>query len=157
SNSAVTVNGTLDLKGFSQTLGSLAGNGTVTSSAGTPNTITIGDDNTDTTFSGVIQDGSGTVALVKEGSGALTLSGTNTFSGGVTLNDGTLNINNASALGTGAFTINGGAIDNTSGGITLSTNNNMIWNSGFTFTGSNNLNMGTGTVSIDSPSVTISA
>ena len=65
------------------------------------------------------------------------LSGNNSFSGGVTLSTGTLDINNAGALGTGTFTIDAGTtIDNTSGAaITLSTNNAQIWNGSFTFTG----------------------
>ena len=60
--------------------------------------------------------------LTKNNSGALTLSNnTSTYTGGTTLNSGTLNINNINnsgtqgPLGNGAFTINGGTIDNTSG------------------------------------------
>ena len=48
--------------------------------------------------------------------GIITLAGANTYSGGTTLASGTtLRINNATALGTGTFTINGGTIDNTTG------------------------------------------
>ena len=47
-------------------------------------------------------------SLTKEGSGELTLLGANTFDGGFTLNAGRLNIENASALGTGTFTIMNG-------------------------------------------------
>ena len=43
------------------------------------------------------------MGLTKLGTNALTLSGANTFSGGVTLSAGTLNINNAGALGTGTL------------------------------------------------------
>jgi autotransporter-associated beta strand protein len=84
--------------------------------------------------SSAISDGGSNFALTKTGAGALTLSGANTFGGGVTLSTGTLNINNAAALGTGAFTISGGVIDNTSGAdITTSTNNNaQAWNGDFT-------------------------
>ena len=86
-------------------------------------------------LSGVI-DGGG--ALTKSGAGTLTLSGTNTYSGGTTLSAGTLNIDNASALGTGAFTIVGGTIDNTSGSAVALTNA-QTWNGNFAFTGTNNL------------------
>ncbi|MDO8438199.1 MAG: autotransporter-associated beta strand repeat-containing protein, partial [Nitrosomonadaceae bacterium] len=62
---------------------------------------------------------SGTGGLTKDGNGTLTLGVANTYSGGTTLSSGTLNINNATALGAtaGAFTISGGTIDNTSGGV----------------------------------------
>src|SRR5438552_14248873 len=69
--------------------------------------------------------------------GIITLAGANTYSGGTTLASGTtLRINNATALGTGTFTINGGTIDNTTGAsITLSNNNAQAWNGDFTFRG----------------------
>jgi autotransporter-associated beta strand protein len=101
------------------------------------------------TLGGVISGSGG--GINKTGSNALTLSGANTFTGGVTLNAGTLNINNATALGDGAgtFSINGGTIDNTSGGaITLSNNNPQAWDADFAFTGANNLNLGTGAVTL---------
>ena len=94
--------------------------------------------------------------LTKAGNGNLTLAGANTFTGGVTLSAGKLNINNSgsggtsSALGTGTFTISGGTIDNTSGStVTLSTSNAQNWNSDFTFTGTKDLNMGTGAVTMN--------
>src|SRR5438094_4026457 len=82
--------------------------------------------------------------------GIITLAGANTYSGGTTLASGTtLRINNATALGTGTFTINGGTIDNTTGAsITLSNNNAQAWNGDFTFTGTQSLNMGTGVISL---------
>ena len=95
-------------------------------------------------FAGAISGGS----LAMGGSGALTLC-PNTFSGGATLNSGVLNINNSSASGSGPFTIAGGTIDNTSGAsITLSTSNAENWNANFTFNGTNNLNLGTGPVTL---------
>ncbi len=82
--------------------------------------------------------------------GIITLAGANTYSGGTNLASGTtLRINNATALGTGTFTINGGTIDNTTAGaITLSNNNAQTWNGDFTFTGTQSLNMGTGAISL---------
>jgi autotransporter-associated beta strand protein len=70
------------------------------------------------TFSGKIVNGSGTVAVTKVGAGTWTLSGANTHSGGTTLSSGggRLNLANASALGTGTFTIGGNSsFDNTTG------------------------------------------
>jgi len=85
--------------------------------------------------------------LTKDGAGTWTLSGANTFEGGTTLNAGKLNINHATAIGTGIFTILGGTIDNTSGSAnTLTTNNVQNWNGDFTFTGTSDLNLGTGAV-----------
>ena len=57
-------------------------------------TLTVGGNDLSTTVSGVIADGGisgGTGgALVKIGTGTLTLSGTNTYTGGTTINGGTL-------------------------------------------------------------------
>ncbi|MDW8332501.1 MAG: autotransporter-associated beta strand repeat-containing protein, partial [Cyclobacteriaceae bacterium] len=124
---------------------SLTANRTVTTNAGN---LTVG---------GVI---SGAFSLVKSGPGTLTLSGSNLFSGGCTLNGGRLNINNANALGstTGAFTINGGNIDNTSGSTITAGNYPLNWNGDFTFIGTNNLNLGNGTITLSSNRIiTVSA
>ena len=87
---AVTDNSTLDLDGNNQTIGSLAGSGTVTSSVAGGVTLTAGGDNTNTSFTGVINNGSGTVSLTKAGTGTLTLSGNSTNSGTTTISAGTL-------------------------------------------------------------------
>jgi fibronectin-binding autotransporter adhesin len=107
-------------------------------------------------LSGVLGAGTGTITM--NGSGAMTLSGANAFSGGVTLASGTLNINNASAFGTGTFTISGtGTINNsTAGAITIT--NPMAWNSSFSFTGTQALTMNTGAVTMGAnPTITVNA
>ena len=102
------------------------------------------------TISSVVA-GNGTVALNKTGIGTLTLSGANTYTGGTALSAGQLNINSATAIGTGAITYSSGTtIDNTSGGPITLKNNAQVWNVNFTFAGSNALNMGTGAVSLGS-------
>ena len=109
---------------------------------------------------GVINDGASSFGLTKAGAGTLTLGGENTFDGGVTLSAGTLNINSATALGTGTFTIGDGTtINNTSGAaVALSTDNPQFWNGSFTFTGSNPLDLGSGAVSLNAAStVTVSS
>ncbi|MCX6245729.1 MAG: autotransporter-associated beta strand repeat-containing protein [Bacteroidetes bacterium] len=100
------------------------------------------------TVGGVISGTPGT--LTKAGSGTLTLSGNSTFSGGMTIINGTLNINSNTAIGTGTFTISAGKIDNTSGSLKTLTNNNVQnWNGNFTYTGTDDLNLGTGAVSMN--------
>src|SRR5436309_2904445 len=84
STSAVTVTAgaTFDLGGFSDVVGSLAGAGTVTSSAPGTVTLSAGGNNSSTAFTGVIQDGSGQVGLPVTGTVSLsgaTLSGTMGF------------------------------------------------------------------------------
>ncbi|WP_374484784.1 autotransporter-associated beta strand repeat-containing protein [Zoogloea sp.] len=83
--SAVSVasGATLSLGG-DDTVGSLAGAGTV--ALGT-NTLTTGGGNASTTFSGVI---SGSGGLTKTGSGTFTLSGPNTYTGATTVSAGSL-------------------------------------------------------------------
>ncbi len=112
-----------------------------------------------------------TLYLVKNGTGSLTLSAINdpkATTGLVTLNAGTLNLNNAQALGGAAtnatgkpnpvtFEINGGTLDNTSGGPLTLTNNPMIWNGNFSFTGSTNLNLGNGAVALTNGNVQMTA
>ncbi len=107
--------GTLDLNGTSQTVGLFNGGGTVHNNAtGTASTLTIGNgDANGGGFSGTLADnssGTGTVALVKTGSGTQVLSGASTYSGGTTVNAGTLQLGTEAnqALGTGAVTVNSG-------------------------------------------------
>ncbi|MGA2867567.1 MAG: autotransporter-associated beta strand repeat-containing protein, partial [Verrucomicrobiota bacterium] len=100
------------------------------------------------TLGGVIS-GSG-FGISKTGANTLILSGANTYGGTTTLFAGGLDINNPSALGTGALIIGGSTtIDNTSGGsISNSQNNAQNWNGNFTFAGTTNLNLGTGAVTL---------
>ncbi|MFM7183777.1 MAG: hypothetical protein ACKO4Z_03270, partial [Planctomycetota bacterium] len=79
----------------------------------------------------------GTGRIVKTGSGRLNiLVGDNgTYSGGVTLNEGLLQVgaggnNIAGPLGTGTLTINGGSLS-AGGGTLRDINNKMVWNADF--------------------------
>ncbi len=76
----------------------------------TPGSLTVNNSRSDYTFSGT---GSiaGAASLVKSGTGALTISTTNTFSGGTTLSAGTINANAAGALGNGPIILNGGVLN----------------------------------------------
>ena len=110
------------------------------------------------TFSSTVT-GSGNIS--KSGAGTLVLSANNaaSYSGTTSISAGTLALNNAGALGTGALTITGGTIDNSSAAaITLSTNNAQNWNGDFTFAGTKSLDLGTGAVTMSaSRQVTVSA
>ncbi len=130
----------LDLAGFNQAIGALAGAGTVTNSAAAGATLTAGGNNGSTTFSGVIEDGAGTTSLTKAGTGTLTLSGTNTYSGGTTINAGTLAVSSDANLGaaSGALTFNGG---------TLQTTGNLSSNRDITLNGNGTFNANSGTIS----------
>ncbi|AIF45934.1 autotransporter-associated beta strand repeat-containing protein [Dyella japonica] len=94
-SSAFTVNSgaTLDLGNANQTIGSLAGAGTVTLGAGT---LTTGGLGSSTTFGGAI-GGSG--GLTKTGAGTMTLTGTNTYTGSTTLSSGALQLGNGGTSG----------------------------------------------------------
>jgi fibronectin-binding autotransporter adhesin len=83
--------GTLDLFGSNQTVASLSGSGMVTNtSAATTSVLTTGGDNTSQTFAGMIADNAGFVGLTKTGTGGLTLTGSNAYSGPTTISGGTL-------------------------------------------------------------------
>ena len=97
-NVAVNSPGTLDLNGFSDTLGGLAGSGTVDSTSGNV-TLTVGNNNASSTFSGIIQNSGGSLTLTKLGTGTLTLVGHNTYSGNTTILDGTVSVSDNNNLG----------------------------------------------------------
>ena len=83
---SVAAGAVIDLDNLNQTVGSLAGAGTVTLGSGA---LTTGGNNSSTSFSGVM---SGTGSLTKVGSGTFTMSGANTYNGPTAVNSGVLNI-----------------------------------------------------------------
>ncbi len=103
-NSAFTVasGATLNLASFDQTIGSLAGAGSVTLGSAT---FTTGNDNTSTIFAGTIS-GSGNV--IKMGDGTFVLAGTNTYTGNTVVNAGTLEVDGTIA-NSASVTVNAGA------------------------------------------------
>ncbi len=142
-SSALVVNGTFDMGGFNETVASLSGAGTVTSSASGNMILNLGNA-TSTTYSGVIQNGSATsLALTKIGTGILTLSGNNSYSGRTTITAGTILLgasnvlpNNAVTLGGGILSTGSGAgFSETIGDLTVSTNSSINLGTGVhTFT-----------------------
>lgn len=90
---ALVVDGTLNL-GTDESIGSLAGSGAVAIAPGT--ILTVGSDNTSTTYSGTLSGvGSG---LTKVGTGTQTLAGTGTYTGETRVEDGTLAVSGGSAI-----------------------------------------------------------
>lgn len=93
---------TLDLNGFSPVFGALNSsfsNAVVDTLSGGSVTLTVGQTNAFGTFAGSIQNSSGSLALVKAGTGIQTLTGTNTYTGGTTITAGTLQIGNGGTTG----------------------------------------------------------
>ncbi|EBR0629397.1 autotransporter outer membrane beta-barrel domain-containing protein, partial [Salmonella enterica] len=106
--------------------------------------------NTGGTFDNAI---SGSGQVVKSGDDALTLSGANTYTGGTTINDGTLVACNVEALGTGDVTDNatlelntGGTFDNVisgSGQMVKSGDDTLTLSGSNTYTGGTTISGGT--------------
>ena len=141
---------TINFNGLSASVGTLS-SAFAQLGAGTTLTLTTEDSGSHITGAGKLAVGGGATT---------TLGGSNTYSAGTTLAaGGLLNINNNSALGSGSLAINGGTLDNTSGGaVALGTNNAQAWNGDFTFNGTNSLNLGTGAVTMGSSrNVTVNA
>ena len=111
-NSALTVSSgaTAVLAGNSLTLGSLAGSGIVANASATPVLLTLGADNTNTQFTGTLQDGTGggSLSLLKTGSGTWSLGGTHTYSGPTTVAAGALQLLGGASVASG-ITVNAGA------------------------------------------------
>ena len=72
--------------------------------------LSVGNNGQSTAYSGVL---SGSGSLVKIGAGLLTLNGPDTYAGGTTLSNGTLQLGNPTALGaaSGGLTVNSGVLD----------------------------------------------
>jgi len=127
-STAVTINadGRLDLNGNSQTLGSLAGSGSVNLGAGS---LTTGGSNANTSYTGQITGTGG--SLTKTGTGTFTLSGNNNFTGAANVNQGIVQVNSTNALGTGAATVaNNAAIEFQGTSVTLGNSSLSITGTG---------------------------
>ncbi|MCX6950964.1 MAG: autotransporter-associated beta strand repeat-containing protein, partial [Verrucomicrobia bacterium] len=113
--------GAVDLGwGHNATVASLAGSGALDIKNGV---LTVGNAS-NTTFSGAITDSGGYGGILKQGTGTLTLSGANTFSGALNVTAGAVNLQNSSALG-------GSTYGNTvSSGGALQFQNNITVNEG---------------------------
>ena len=112
----VSVAGTLDLNGFSETVNGLSGGGVVDNTAVSTNAVlTV---NTSSNFNGTIQNTGAALALIKGPAGDLVLTGNNnTYSGGTTVQGGRLFIANGGALTpNGSVQVNAGTLTMNAGG-----------------------------------------
>ncbi|MEO6477602.1 autotransporter-associated beta strand repeat-containing protein [Luteolibacter sp.] len=108
--------------------GSLSGNGLLQGNNSSPMNVSlsVGANNHSTTFSGILHNnrwGTGTIGLTKVGSGTLTLTGANDYTGATLVNSGALVVSTIS-VANGAYSVANGAtlgIANTSGGSALLT------------------------------------
>ena len=100
SSLTIAGSGALDLGGVSQQVAALSGAGTVTSSnTAAVSVLTLSPTGGSTTFSGVIQGGSGlgAISLVMSGSGTQVLAGSNAYTGGTTILSGRLMVDGSLA------------------------------------------------------------
>ncbi len=120
---------TFNANGINQAVASISGSGDIVF-PGANNTLTVGSNNNDSTYSGVM---SGAGSFTKNGTGITTLSGANTATGAMTINSGTIALsggrwagsimvnqngtllltNNSLAAAVGNNVVNGGTITNT--------------------------------------------
>jgi autotransporter-associated beta strand protein len=107
----------LDMKGFDQRIaglmntGNTGANAAIVNSASRPAVLTI-DQNIDTTYRGTVKDD---VALVKEGTGNLSLAFPTTHTGSTTVSEGTLTLGTNGVLAANSFVIlDGGTLNNSS-------------------------------------------
>ena len=136
---------------------------TLGTNAGTARTLTVNGPYT-LTFGGAISNGTTVSSLIKAGPGLIGLNGTNAFTGGLALKGGAVVLGNPFALGTGTFDVGDTTgtvavtIDSSVANLVISQNNAQNWNQDFTFTGSQNLSLGNGAVTmVGNRSLTASA
>jgi fibronectin-binding autotransporter adhesin len=125
-------NTTFDVNGFPVRIGSLAdASGATGQKVALGNgVLTVGTDNTSTTFSGSINDTGGTSAaaggqIVKVGTGTLTLAGNNAYTGATTINGGAIRVGTNGAtgtLGSGPVFDNASLILNRTGSLAIAQN-----------------------------------
>ena len=133
--------GTLNMANNNLTVGDLTGSSDITNSSGTAGdrTITVGSANTNpAVYTGIISNGTATsVALTKNGTGTLAISGANTYTGLTTVSSGVLNIRNSNALGdvsNGTVVLTGAALQ-LQGGISVGSESLTISGTGISSTG----------------------
>ena len=139
------------------TIGTGTNNGTLSAATAGGDLLLINNTANGLTVNSVIADNS-TSTLTKVGAGTAMLVGDNTYAGGTNLAGGTLQLGHAGALGTGVLTFSGGNLDSSVADLVNANVNLQAWNADFTFVGSQNLDLGTGGVTLSANcQVTVSA
>lgn len=119
--------GTFGIGGTGATINGLFGTGLVDHNVGGTDALTVGNNNANGNFSGIIANSLGVLNFTKDGTGTQILSGDNTYGGTTALTAGVLNIRHADALGdTGsatATTISSGAALEMQDGIAVDNEN----------------------------------
>ena len=96
-----------------------------------PSIMVVSNSSKSYSFSG--SDISGTGSLLKLGNGTVTFNVANTYSGGTTLSNGTINFANNTAFGLGTINSSGGTLKNTATSSDITIVNNMVVNGSTTF------------------------
>jgi autotransporter-associated beta strand protein len=96
----------MSLQAGAVTFGSLAGTATTANVTISGTGLTVGGDNSSTEFDGVL---SGVGGLTKSGNGTFNVTGTNTYAGGTTVSNGTLQIGVGSTAGSITGSVSNGA------------------------------------------------
>ena len=91
---------TLDLHSTTNAVANLIGgaNAIVDNLSSSPGTLIVGNNSASSTFSGVLQNIAGTLALTKIGTGTLTLANASTYTGNTYVNGGTLTLESGGSL-----------------------------------------------------------
>jgi autotransporter-associated beta strand protein len=98
--------------GLPESIDGLNGGGTLSRNVNETNALTVGASGGSGSFSGVIQNGNGTFALIKTGPGVQILSCANTYTGPTTISNGVLAVNGSLAAGS-PVTVAGGVLAGT--------------------------------------------
>ena len=115
SGRTLTADGTVNVNGKVVSADLVTGTGTIRNQGGGAGVLEIGAANGNNTLGGtpaLLDGASGSLGLVKRGSGLLTITAAQTFSGGLVISNGTVFLDNltGSSTGSGAVTVYGGTL-----------------------------------------------
>ncbi len=148
-----SVNGTLDLSTYSDLVNNLSGSGTVDTVAGGAPTLTVSN-SAATTFAGAIKNTTGALNFAKTGTNTLTLTGSNTFSGNLFVNSGTIIITNGGSANNIATWVSVGQVGTDNGTMMLKGNGSLATTLDFNV---GDIGSAVGTLDVqDSASLTVS-